>query len=68
MCVIFDYFYLSFDISCNKTVSNEDIHIQALYVVVYMYVDCIYMDWIELAQDRNHWRALANTVMNLRVP
>jgi hypothetical protein len=26
------------------------------------------MDWIDLAQDRNQWSALANTVMNLRVP
>jgi len=29
---------------------------------------CGNVDWVLLAQDRDHWRLLVNTVMNLRVP
>ena len=31
-------------------------------------VGCGYVDWIGLAQDRDSWRTLVSTVMNLRVP
>ena len=31
-------------------------------------VECGYMDWIGLAQDRDRWRTLVSAVMNHRVP
>ena len=31
-------------------------------------VGCGVMDWIDLAQDKNRWRALVNAVMNFQVP
>jgi hypothetical protein len=26
------------------------------------------VDWMDIAQDRDQWRALVNTILNLRVP
>ena len=31
-------------------------------------VGCRCVDWMELAQDRDRWRAVVSAVMNLRVP
>jgi hypothetical protein len=31
-------------------------------------IGCSDVDWIGLVQDRDQWRTLVNTVMNLRVP
>jgi hypothetical protein len=31
-------------------------------------VGCGDVDWIGLDEDRNRWRALVNSVLNLRVP
>jgi hypothetical protein len=31
-------------------------------------IEWVRMDWIDVAQDRDQWRAVVNIVMNLRIP
>jgi hypothetical protein len=46
-------------------------HQESLYVggkIIVREIGWGSMDWIDLAQDRDQWRDLVNTVMNPRVP
>jgi hypothetical protein len=54
-----------------QTVYIQIFHVQQISVICF----CTYkqigwggMDWIDLAHDRDQWRALVNMVMNLWVP
>jgi len=38
------------------------------FKMVLQVVGCGGMDWIELAEDRDWWRAVVNAVMNLLIP
>jgi len=46
--------------------SYERRQINASFLLEYLGCGC--MDWMELAQDWDRWRALMTAVMNLRVP
>ena len=56
----------------NMTESNhlgdEGIEGRIILRWIFREVGCRGMDWIELAQDRDRWRALVDVVMNLQVP
>lgn len=59
----------------SEKLQNIDVHwLQLMFFFTFM---CNYfvfiigwgaIDWIDLAEDRNHWRPLVNSVTNLQVP
>jgi hypothetical protein len=57
--------------SCWKTLKGrddaEDLGVDGKIILEWMLHRSRDVEWIHLAQDRDEWQALANTVMNLRV-
>jgi hypothetical protein len=46
----------------------EDTGVDGRIILKRIFQCDVCMDWIDLAQDRDRWRALVNAIMNLRVP
>ena len=55
-------FYTQCELKIKKKIRRQRVK------MVLQEVGCEGMDWIELAQDRESWQALVNTVMKLQVP
>jgi hypothetical protein len=52
----------------NRPLENPRLRWEDDIKVDLLEVGCGGMGWIDVAQDRNRWRARVNVVMNLRVP
>jgi hypothetical protein len=46
----------------------EDLYVSRIIILKWILDSMKWYDWIDRAQNRDQWRALVNTVMNLRVP
>jgi hypothetical protein len=46
----------------------EDLGVNGRIIIDLQEVEWGGMDWIDMAQDRDRWRAVVSAVMNLRVP
>jgi hypothetical protein len=47
---------------------SEDLGVDGRIILKYLReIGCDILDWIDVAEDRDRWRALVNTVMNVGV-